>query len=225
MMAGDIKPIETHYNGYRFRSRLEARWAVFFDAIGWGYDYEPEGFDLGGQGWYLPDFALYGPNLPFWVDIKPFVPNPESELNVYMGKLSATCDAKTPRSPRKPSGLLLVGNVGENPACGISVGASEMPFQYVFGFIQCPLCAVVTMFITQDGLSYRVVCECSTPRGVHVNVKHVNIRTFTHTPFLVECHQKARGARFEHGETPTTALQPVSIIRPNVKMRKRKPNG
>lgn len=30
----DIKPIETHYNGYRFRSRLEARWAVFFDALG-----------------------------------------------------------------------------------------------------------------------------------------------------------------------------------------------
>lgn len=23
----DIKPIETLYNGYRFRSRLEARWA------------------------------------------------------------------------------------------------------------------------------------------------------------------------------------------------------
>lgn len=29
-----IKPIETKYKGYRFRSRLEARWAVFFDALG-----------------------------------------------------------------------------------------------------------------------------------------------------------------------------------------------
>ena len=28
-----IKAIETVYNGYRFRSRLEARWAVFFDAL------------------------------------------------------------------------------------------------------------------------------------------------------------------------------------------------
>ena len=27
----DIKAIETYYKGYRFRSRLEARWAVFFD--------------------------------------------------------------------------------------------------------------------------------------------------------------------------------------------------
>ena len=30
-----LRPIETHYNGYRFRSRLEARWAVFFEAMGW----------------------------------------------------------------------------------------------------------------------------------------------------------------------------------------------
>ena len=31
-----IKAIETEYNGYKFRSRLEARWAVFFDALGVG---------------------------------------------------------------------------------------------------------------------------------------------------------------------------------------------
>lgn len=40
----EIKPIETYYNGYRFRSRLEARWAVFFDALGVRYEYEPEGY-------------------------------------------------------------------------------------------------------------------------------------------------------------------------------------
>jgi hypothetical protein len=28
-----IKAIETRYKGYRFRSRLEARWSVFFDAM------------------------------------------------------------------------------------------------------------------------------------------------------------------------------------------------
>ena len=32
-----IKAIETRYNGYRFRSRTEARWAVFFDAFGIRY--------------------------------------------------------------------------------------------------------------------------------------------------------------------------------------------
>ena len=35
-----MKAIETEYNCYKFRSRLEARWAVFFDALGWEYEYE-----------------------------------------------------------------------------------------------------------------------------------------------------------------------------------------
>ena len=54
----DIKPIETVYNGYRFRSRLEARWAVFFDAIGAEWEYEPEGYRLPDGTMYLPDFLL-----------------------------------------------------------------------------------------------------------------------------------------------------------------------
>jgi hypothetical protein len=41
-----LKPIETHYLGCRFRSRLEARWAVFFEALGIKWWYEPEGFSL-----------------------------------------------------------------------------------------------------------------------------------------------------------------------------------
>ena len=35
----EIKAIETYYKGYRFRSRLEARWAVFFDAACVEYEY------------------------------------------------------------------------------------------------------------------------------------------------------------------------------------------
>lgn len=64
----DAKPIETIYNGYRFRSRLEARWAVFFDAVGLTYEYEKQGFDLGDGIRYLPDFWL--PSLRMWVEIK-----------------------------------------------------------------------------------------------------------------------------------------------------------
>ena len=54
----EIKPIQTEYNGYRFRSRLEARWAVFFDAMGIKYEYEPEGFVLPSGKQYLPDFKV-----------------------------------------------------------------------------------------------------------------------------------------------------------------------
>lgn len=53
-----IKAIETIYNGYKFRSRLEARWAVFFDALGIKYEYEPEGYELPDGTKYLPDFKV-----------------------------------------------------------------------------------------------------------------------------------------------------------------------
>jgi hypothetical protein len=62
-----IKAIETRYAGCRFRSRLEARWAVFFDALKIGWEYEPEGFEL-PSGRYLPDFRL--PDAGAWVEIK-----------------------------------------------------------------------------------------------------------------------------------------------------------
>lgn len=60
--------LETYYNGYRFRSRLEARWAVFFDAAGIGYQYEPEGYRLSDGTAYLPDFFL--PEFNIFAEIK-----------------------------------------------------------------------------------------------------------------------------------------------------------
>lgn len=53
-----MKVISTEYKGYLFRSRLEARWAVFFDYMGIRYEYEPEGIVLSDGTYYLPDFYL-----------------------------------------------------------------------------------------------------------------------------------------------------------------------
>lgn len=89
----DIKPIETVYKGYKFRSRLEARWAVFFDALEIRWEYEPEGYRIGPhclepdqegmcpdyrpypetyecmhRRMYLPDFRL--PDQKSWVEVK-----------------------------------------------------------------------------------------------------------------------------------------------------------
>jgi len=62
-----VNPVETVYNGYRFRSRLEARWAVFFDAGYIRYEYEPEGYET-AVGRYLPDFYL--PDFDTHVEVK-----------------------------------------------------------------------------------------------------------------------------------------------------------
>jgi hypothetical protein len=75
----DLKPIQTFYDGYWFRSRLEARWAVFFKHAGWKYQYEVEGFHL-PSGMYLPDFYLpdYG-----YVEVKPGPKPPKIAPRVY----------------------------------------------------------------------------------------------------------------------------------------------
>lgn len=67
----EIKAIETAYNGYKFRSRLEARWAVFFDALGVEYRYETEGYEVewGDKKYrYLPDFYL--PKFDIYAEVK-----------------------------------------------------------------------------------------------------------------------------------------------------------
>jgi hypothetical protein len=74
-----LKAIETHYKGYRFRSRLEARWAVFFDAMGIDWQYEPEGFELGDGVRYLPDFKIEN---GLYVEIKPDALNDEEQLKI-----------------------------------------------------------------------------------------------------------------------------------------------
>lgn len=75
MSAPAVQAIETHYAGCRFRSRLEARWAVMLDAKGLPWEYEPEGFET-PCGRYLPDFRvtlLQAPPAPsrIWLEIKP----------------------------------------------------------------------------------------------------------------------------------------------------------
>jgi hypothetical protein len=74
-----MRAIDTRYAGRLFRSRLEARYAVLFDALGIKWDYEPEGFVLDDGSRYLPDFWLHSPTSPgegFWVEIKPIAPTP-----------------------------------------------------------------------------------------------------------------------------------------------------
>ena len=53
-----IQAKPTAYNGYLFRSKLEAKWAVFFDALRIPYVYEPEAFVCGDGSQYTPDFYL-----------------------------------------------------------------------------------------------------------------------------------------------------------------------
>ena len=65
-----MEAIKQIYNGVKFRSKLEARWAVFFDQYGLRYEYEPTTFSL-KSGLYCPDFYL--PDLYCYAEVKPLI--------------------------------------------------------------------------------------------------------------------------------------------------------
>jgi hypothetical protein len=68
-----MNAIPTLYKSIRFRSRLEARWAAFFDLIKWKWLYEP--FDLKG---YIPDFIVQFNQNRLLIEVKPLTgPNPK----------------------------------------------------------------------------------------------------------------------------------------------------
>lgn len=65
-----MRALPAIYNGQRFASRLECRWAYFWDALGVPWSYEPEVLELAGDApiTYIPDFFL--PDMQCWVEIK-----------------------------------------------------------------------------------------------------------------------------------------------------------
>lgn len=107
-----LQAIQTSFNGHLFRSRLEARWAVFFTALGIDYRYEPEGFDLGGGVKYLPDFYL--PKQRTWIEIKPVVPSGRDAVKVAAFAMelwrSNTAWDGAPEDARHQEYLLLAGD-------------------------------------------------------------------------------------------------------------------
>jgi hypothetical protein len=58
------------YGGHNFRSRTEAKWAIFWDELGVKWEYEPQGFVTDGSA-YLPDFTVFAAGGTLWAEIKP----------------------------------------------------------------------------------------------------------------------------------------------------------
>jgi hypothetical protein len=230
-----LKAIETEYNGYRFRSRLEARWAVFFDAMGVKYEYEKEGYDLDGL-WYLPDFWL--PEQECWVEIKGQKPTREEHA-----KCIKLMQHANPRG-RNPWGMikaydknvyLFAGDIPSPDAidyksclCAYSYGTEGLAREY--GWTECLFCGLVGITL---GCSIQdLPCRCAKKhiRMEAIDEILVEIRCKTSdrfvnevygpkrqvflayhdTPRLVEAYTAARSARFEHKEAHNKLRQKVN---------------
>lgn len=83
-----LESAQTIYDGFCFRSRLEARWAVFFNTLKIPYEYEKERYVINGRS-YLPDFYL--PQQKVWVEIKG--EEPDRDLLSYLGAFARGADA------------------------------------------------------------------------------------------------------------------------------------
>lgn len=114
-----IKAIETRYAGYRFRSRLEARWAIFLDHMRIGWEYEPEGFET-SAGLYLPDFKISSECVRYEVDALGRPIDEAGHGAVYLevkGAPLSQVDAEKLRAfacdPGFPRWVLALGNIPE----------------------------------------------------------------------------------------------------------------
>lgn len=207
-MNQNIKAIETRYKGYRFRSRLEARWAVFFDAMGIPYQYEPEGYVLKDGTHYLTDFFLPNVRGGLWVEIKPDGKvEPEAgrrmELLVESTRFDGTVISGEPMNNINDDGRFNWWFYCMHDDSG-SVW-SDGPYR----FCVCPWCSKIGFEF--DGRGARV---CGWPKhhdseaaalAVVQSMGHWRADDKCYTfedPRIVAAANKARSARFEHGECP-----------------------
>jgi hypothetical protein len=185
----EIKAIETKYNGYKFRSRLEAKWAVFFDELGVEYEYEPEGFNLPSGRRYLPDFRVkcHGKRGVYWAE--PF------DLYIEVKGNMSIFDMERIREFSKEYPILIVGNIPpENKATdSYAVHAYDRMHEldiYPFNYE------------TIDG-DYFAAYPAATKDGkFYLFGDDSNYIDRDDEKRVNNAYNKARQARFEHGETP-----------------------
>jgi hypothetical protein len=109
--------MEVSYSGRIFRSRLEARWAVFLDLLDVNWDYEPSFYQVGEELFYLPDFYL--PDHQLWLEVKgaPFMDT--SSMAKCLGSVAGPMRIPLREAPYTPSDRLLLGGPFRNLKAGL----------------------------------------------------------------------------------------------------------
>lgn len=181
--------IATWYHKRRFRSRLEARWAVFFDTLGLGWDYEryPATGYLSLN--YCPDFWLE--DLKLWVEIKS---SPEFYTQRVQEKIYNLVDHT------REGAVVLIGDFygGTMPTMRyLSLAYSDtqrptMRYWTDFQWVECQDCGCITVGSNQ---------QWRHPAGTH------RIVFFEESERLTAAFDAARGYNFD-----TPPMGPVTVV-------------
>jgi hypothetical protein len=174
-----IKAIETLYGGRRYRSRVEAKWNIFLEALGIDNRYEEEGYTFDGMC-YLPDFWL--PNHQCWIEIKGEEPSADELekaclLSLYKEKPVYIFFGETwlPNQQKH-----------EGAYCCSNGKAEKGYFWY-----ECLTCKAIGLGSSQNSSCFS--CQCSLALSPTNNYSNSSNR-------LLEAYTLARQARFEYKE-------------------------
>ena len=174
--------IPTTYRGIRFRSRLEARWAVFLDHAGIDWRYEQQGYKLSNGQLYLVDFWL--PNQKYWIEVKGSYPTAD-EIAKAEGLVNDSYHVL----------FLFYGDIPERPDPPVNDSALCIgPHGIIdtqFWWCECGYCG--NLEVQWQGHADRMQCGCHVERSHEIAERH-------DTPLLLNAYMRARSARFEHGE-------------------------
>lgn len=200
------RAIQTHWAGCAFRSRAEARVAVFLQNLGLRWQYEPQGFTVGPRRRpYLPDF--YISDIGLWLEIKPRNADQadrdiEAEMALWQdfaGEVATEWD--------HGKAAMWVGDIPD-PALVDREGPPRAKSWYDDGIVilgdwHYAWCACPTgeHFDIQP-LARGGLIECGCPRISDGRLRSGNF------PLILDAYRTARTARFEHGEEPA-AIKPI----------------
>jgi hypothetical protein len=177
MTTSTIRAIETRYAGCRFRSRLEARWAVFFDQLDIKWQYENEGVVLSTGERYLPDFYL--PTQDWAVEVKGTT-----------ASLRAS-DTKISWYAREVRPLLILGEVPE-------VLDQEAIMVHPLVREDWKAGHAATVAWGPSGHFFLSLCQLTV--GLETDANYVGGMSASRQ--IRDAYRTARSARFEFGETP-----------------------
>ena len=209
-----IQAIETSYKSYKFRSRLEARWGVFFDAMGYKWEYEPEGYKLSDGTFYLPDFKIVSPQgIVNWYDVKPEGVDHDPKVAAFGKALNDQIISEDYQIISTIQDINILDgdpvsffenhsdNGGICPRCGsitsmFGGGLYECSDEI---WINCMLCDMDTPSGGGHPVERGLFMDCYPHKG-SVMVDRGDWRSFMYIK-VQSAAQKARQARFEHGRS------------------------
>src|SRR3990170_1646269 len=179
-----ISPIQTFYDGYFFKSRAEARWAVFFNTLRIPYEYEREGYRLPSGQFYLPDFWL--PNQDCWLEVKPQYPTDKE-----IAKLALVGEGSNKRAfitfgmmpyPPDPNGY--------DNSYGFMIQVAPC-WDNFYIFCECPECHVIDIEYSGRSVKHKSNCHIRELPTVHPD----KIYNFD-TPLFRQATFEARNYKF-----------------------------